>query len=177
VDQLVRTGRKRACRACQIIRVLVTTSFQFPSGLAGGAARCVGAARRLAVLGSLCAAVVLACAAFVPMSASASATPPIDLKVLLVGTSTTEPDVTAWRSALQREGVAFDTLIESSATASGTGYTPIDVSSCPIGTTCQTLSDTASGGTPEAKYEGVVVATAGLGICSATCTSVLSASD
>jgi hypothetical protein len=125
------------------------------------------------VLGSLCAAVVLAGA---PASAAAAA-PRIDLKVLLLGTSKTEPDVTAWQSALRREGVPFDTLIESSATASGTGYTPVDVSSCPIGTTCQTLSDTASGGTPEAKYEGVVVATAGLGICSATCPSALSASD
>jgi hypothetical protein len=125
------------------------------------------------VLGSLCAAVVLAGA---PASAAAAA-PRIDLKVLLLGTSKTEPDVAAWQSALRREGVPFDTLIESSATASGTGYTPVDVSSCPTGTTCQTLSDTASGGTPEAKYEGVVVATAGLGICSATCTSALSPSD
>src|ERR1039458_5416301 len=100
--------------------VLVTTSFQFPSSLAGGAALCVGAVRRLVVLGSVCVAVVLAGAAWAPASASA-ATPRIDLKVLLVGTSTTEPGVVAWRSALQREGVAFDTLIESSATASGTG--------------------------------------------------------
>ncbi|MGO9750691.1 MAG: hypothetical protein ACLP22_04085, partial [Solirubrobacteraceae bacterium] len=132
---------------------------------------------RAAARGLILGALLLACAAFVPMSAAAAAAPRIDLKVLLLGTSTSEPDFAAWQSALQREGVPFDTLIESSATASGTGHTSIGVTSCTGTDPCQTLSDTASGGTVEAKYEGVIVATAGLGICSTTCTSALSASD
>ena len=156
--------------------VSVTGSFHFRGSLARGVAQSNAVVRRLAVLGWLCAAVVLAGAAWAPASAAAAA-PRIDLKVLLLGTSSTEPDFQSWQAALRREGVAFDALIESSATASGTGYTPVDVSSCPVGTTCQTLSDTASGGTPEARYEGVIVATGGLGICSTTCTSALSASD
>ncbi|MGO9752157.1 MAG: hypothetical protein ACLP22_11750, partial [Solirubrobacteraceae bacterium] len=113
----------------------------------------------------------------VSMPAAASAASRVDLRILLLGTSTTDPNFTAWQSALEREGVPFDTLIESSATASGTGYTPIDLTSCTSGTTCQTLSDTASDGTLEAKYEGIIVAVGGLPICSATCSSAVSAAD
>jgi hypothetical protein len=110
-------------------------------------------------------------------SASAAAVPRIDMKVLLLGTSTAEPDFQAWQAALKREGVPFDTLTESSATASGSGHTSIGVTSCAGSDPCQTLSDTTGGATPEAKYEGVIVATAGLPVCSTTCTSALAASD
>jgi hypothetical protein len=72
-------------------------------------------------------------------AASASAAQRIDMKVLLLGTSTTEPDFVSWQDALQREGVPFETIITS------TGHTPI---------TAATLSDTLANGTPEAKYQG-----------------------
>ena len=58
---------------------------------------------------------------------SASATQRIDMKVLLLGTSTTEPDFVSWQAALQREGVPFETIITSP------GHAPI---------TAATLSDT-----------------------------------
>ncbi len=129
--------------------------------------------RLAAALGSIAIAAVVC----VTLPAAASAASRVDLRVLLLGTSTTDPNFTAWQSALEREGVPFDTLIESSATASGTGYTPIDLSSCASGTTCQMLSDTASDGTLEAKYEAVIVTVGGLPICGATCSSALSVSD
>ena len=110
-------------------------------------------------------------------SALPAAVPRIDMKVLLLGTSTTEPDFQAWQAALKREGVPFDTLIESSTTASGSGHTSIAVTSCTGSDRCQTLSDSTGGGAPEAKYEGVIVATAGLPVCSTTCSSALAASD
>jgi len=145
--------------------------------LASGAAQTSAIGRRLAMLGSILTAVVLGGAASVP-AASAATAPRIDLKVLLLGTSTTEPDFQAWEAALQREGVAFNTLVESSATASGTGYTPIAMSACAAGTTCQTLSDTASDGTLEAKYDAIIVATGDLSICpTTTCGSALASSD
>src|ERR1700712_3073342 len=53
-----------------------------------------------------------------PGRSSAAPLPRIDLKVLLVGTSATEPDFVAWQAALQREGVPFDTVI-------GATHTPI----------------------------------------------------
>ena len=42
--------------------------------------------------------------------------PRIDMKVLLLGTSTTEPDFQSWQAALQREGVPFDTIVALAAT-------------------------------------------------------------
>ena len=53
-----------------------------------------------------------------PGRSSAAPLPRIDMKVLLVGTSSTEPDFVAWQAALQREGVPFDTVI-------GASHTPI----------------------------------------------------
>jgi len=95
------------------------------------------------------AAVALAAPVWTPASASAStATPRIDLKVLLLGTSTTQADLPAWQAALQREGVPFDTMIVSSSTS----ITPA------------TLSTTASDGTPEGKYEAVIFAQSGTGM-------------
>ena len=42
---------------------------------------------------------------------SASAAQRIDMKVLLLGTSTSEPDFAAWQAALQREGVPFEAIV------------------------------------------------------------------
>ncbi|MGO9752490.1 MAG: hypothetical protein ACLP22_13505, partial [Solirubrobacteraceae bacterium] len=130
--------------------------------------------RRLAAALS---SVAIALAVCVSLPAAASAATRIDLKVLLLGTSTTEPDFAAWQSALQREGVPFDTLIESSASASGTGHTSVGVTSCTGTDPCQTLSDTASDGTLEAKYEAIIVSVGDLPICTSTCASGLSSSD
>ena len=95
-------------------------------------------------------------------AAAATTTPRIDLKVLLLGTSQTEPDYVAWQTALQREGVPYTSLIESSTTASGAGHTSIGLTSCTGTDPCQTLSDTASDGSPEAKYQAIIVATGNL---------------
>ena len=128
-------------------------------------------------LGSM--VIALALCVSVPAAASAAVASRVDLKVLLLGTSTTEPDFTAWQAALQREGVPFDALTESSATASGAGHTSIGLTpaSCTGTDPCQTLSDTLSDGTLEAKYEAIIVAVGGLPICSTSCSSALSTSD
>ena len=85
------------------------------------------------------------------------------MKVLLIGVSATDPDYTAWQAALQREGVPFDSILTSTA-----GRAQI---------TAATLSDTLGNGTLEGKYEGVIVASAGLETCAATCTSGLANSE
>jgi len=95
-------------------------------------------------------------------AASASAAQRIDMKVLLLGTSATEPDFVSWQSALQREGVPFETIITSA------GHTPI---------TAATLSDTLANGTPEGKYQGVIVSVGNLPVCTATCVSTLSQTE
>src|SRR5271165_6345903 len=95
-------------------------------------------------------------------AASASAAQRIDMKVLLLGTSTTEPDFVSWQSALQREGVPFEAIITSA------GHTPI---------TAATLSDTLANGTAEGKYQGIIVSVGNLPVCTATCVSTLSQTE
>jgi hypothetical protein len=87
--------------------------------------------------------------------ASAAATTRIDLRVLLLGTSATEPDFLAWEAALQREGVPFDTAVDSSAGV----------------LTLPALSDTTSTGVQEGKYEAIIEAIGGLPVCATTCTA------
>jgi Immunoglobulin I-set domain len=94
---------------------------------------------------------------------SASAAQRIDMKVLLLGTSTSESDFQSWQLALQREGVPFQTIITSP------GHTPI---------TAATLSDTLANGTAEAKYQAVIVSVGALPECTGSgCSSTLSASE
>jgi hypothetical protein len=87
----------------------------------------------------------------------------IDMKVLVLGTSASEPDLVSWQAALEREGVPFETIVTSP------GHAPI---------TAATLSDTLSNGTQEAKYQAVIVTTGQLPECTeAGCHSTLSASE
>jgi hypothetical protein len=79
------------------------------------------------------------------------------MKVLLLGTSTTEPDYAAWKGALEREGVPFESIITSP------GHTPIGAA---------TLSNGNEG-----KYQAIIVSVAGLPECTATCVSTLSSSE
>ena len=96
-------------------------------------------------------------------AASASAAQRIDMKVLLLGTSTTEPDFVSWQAALQREGVPFETIITSP------GHAPI---------TAATLSDTLANGTAEAKYQAVIVSVGSLPECTESgCVSTLSTTE
>ena len=112
--------------------------------------------RRLAVLlVSFVSVLVLA----LTSAASASAAQRIDMKVLLLGTSTTEPDFVSWQGALQREGVPFEAIVTSP------GHTPI---------TAATLSNTLANGTQEAKYQAIIVSVGGLSACTTTCVSTLS---
>jgi hypothetical protein len=106
------------------------------------------------------ASVAAASASIAP--AVAGAAQRIDMKVLVLGTSSTEPDLMSWQAALQREGVPFETIITS------TGHAPI---------TAATLSDTMSNGTQEAKYQAVIVSVAQLPICAAECVSSLSQTE
>jgi Immunoglobulin I-set domain len=102
-------------------------------------------------------------AALALTAASASAAQRIDMKVLLLGTSTTEPDFVSWQAALQREGVPFEAIVTSP------GHAPI---------TAATLSDTLAGGTQEAKYQAVIVAVGDLPECGESgCVSTLSSSE
>ncbi len=94
--------------------------------------------------------------------ALASATQRIDLKVLVLGTSATDPNLLSWQTALQREGVPYETIITSPK------HTPI---------TAATLSDTMSNGTQEAKYQAVIVSVGQLPECTSTCVSTLSPSE
>lgn len=94
---------------------------------------------------------------------AAAVTPRIDLRVLLLGATGDEPSFAAWQAQLRREGVPFDALVARP------GHAPI---------TAATLSTTRPDGTPEARYQAVIVATGGLPICSgATCVSALSAAE
>jgi hypothetical protein len=96
-------------------------------------------------------------------AASASAAQRIDMKVLLLGTSTTQADYAAWQGALQREGVPFDSIITSP------GHAPI---------TAATLSDTLANGTTEAKYQAVIVSAGALPECGESgCVSTLSPTE
>jgi hypothetical protein len=96
-----------------------------------------------------------------PASAAAVVTPRIDLRVLLLGTSSTEPDFLAWQGALQREGVKFDAV-------TGTANSTV---------TAATLATMDADGTPEAKYDAVIVSVGGLTDCAATCTSYLTPAE
>ncbi|HEY4280668.1 MAG TPA: hypothetical protein VGM91_20795 [Conexibacter sp.] len=87
----------------------------------------------------------------------------IDMRVLLLGATGTEPTFQAWQAQLQREGVPFDAVVARP------GHTPI---------TAQSLSTTLPDGTQEARYQAVIVATGGLLTCDATpCVSALSAGE
>ncbi len=93
---------------------------------------------------------------------AASAAQRIDMKVLLLGTSTTEPNFVSWQAALKREGVPFETIITTP------GHAPI---------TAATLSDTLPSGTPEAKYQAVIVSVGGLPECTTTCVPTVTATE
>ena len=117
--------------------------------------------RGLACIAALLAALAGVAGLAGPASAATVVTPRIDLKVLLLGTSATEPDFVAWQGALQREGVKFDAV-------TGTANT---------GVTAATLSTTLADGTPEAKYDAVIVSVGGLTDCTTTCTSYLTPAE
>lgn len=107
---------------------------------------------------------VVSMLAMLAMSApvSASAAQRIDMKVLVLGTSTTEPDLVSWQSALQREGVPYETIVTTP------GHAPI---------TATTLSDTLANGTPEGKYQAVIVTVGDLPECGTTCVSQLTPTE
>jgi hypothetical protein len=112
---------------------------------------------------SIALAMTVAVALLMGTAGSASAAQRIDMKVLLLGTSSTESDFQSWQVALQREGVPFQAIITSP------GHTPI---------TAATLSDTLANGTPEAKYQAVIVSVGALPECTASgCSSTLSPSE
>ena len=118
--------------------------------------------RQLSVLIALVALAVTSAGMLAVNAAAATVTPRINLKVLLLGTSTTEADFQSWQAALQREGVPFDTVI-------GPSHTPI---------TSATLSSTLSDGTPVANYEAIIVSVGDLVDCSSgTCVSDLSPAE
>ncbi len=116
----------------------------------------VGSLARLIAVAS--AAVALASMA----PASAGAAQRIDMKVLVLGTSSSDPNLVSWQAALQREGVPFETIITSA------GHTPI---------TASTLSDTMANGTQEAKYQAIIVSVGQLPVCEVSCVSSLSQTE
>ncbi len=120
-------------------------------------------ARARAGLAFLALAIALMVGWGLPGRSSAAPLPRIDMKVLLIGTSPTEPDFMAWQAALQREGVPFDTIV-------GATHTPITAATL----TSPTLAD----GTQVGKYQAVIMAIAGDTDCgTGTCVSDLTAAE
>jgi hypothetical protein len=108
-------------------------------------------------------ALIFAALAMDAATSSAAVSKRVDLKVLLLGTSTTEPDFASWQAALQREGVPFEAIVTSPGHAA---ITPA------------TLSDTLGNGTQEAKYQGVIVSVGGLPECTESgCVSTLAPAE
>ncbi len=101
-------------------------------------------AKPVVVLLSLC------CVLLAAAPSAASAAQRIDMKVLLLGASGSEPSFLGWQAELRREGVPFDQLIATP------GHAPI---------TAATLSQTAAGGVAEARYQAVIVAVGQLPRC------------
>jgi hypothetical protein len=98
----------------------------------------------IVVLLSICLALLAAAAP------AASAAQRVDMKVLLLGTSGSEPSFAAWQTQLRREGVPYDQLIATP------GHAAI---------TAATLSQALAGGIDEARYQAVIVAVGGLPRC------------
>jgi hypothetical protein len=95
-------------------------------------------------------------------SASASAAQRIDMRVLLLGASGSEPTFQAWEAQLRREGVPYSTFIASR------GHTPLRA---------EALSRT-EGGIEEARYQAVIAAVGNLPVCDEEgCHSALSAEE
>jgi hypothetical protein len=102
-----------------------------------------------------------------PGVASAAPLPRIDMKVLLIGTSATEPDFVAWQAALQREGVQFDTVVGATGT-----------STHPLMTAATLTRPTLADGTQEGRYQAIIVAVAGDTDCTVSpCVADLSAAE
>jgi hypothetical protein len=102
-------------------------------------------------LRAIIAALAICCALCAAFGASAAtAAQRIDMKVLLLSASGSEPSFQAWQAQLRREGVPFDQLIATP------GHAPI---------TAATLSQTLAGGIDEAKYQAVIAAVGGLPRC------------
>jgi len=102
-------------------------------------------------LRGITAALAICCALCAGVGASAAtAAQRIDMKVLLLTASASEPSFQAWQAQLRREGVPFDQLIATP------GHTPI---------TAATLSQTLAGGIDEARYQAVIAAVGGLPRC------------
>jgi hypothetical protein len=123
------------------------TPHRRPTAAPGGRRRCprAHAARAWAIrIGAIFALAAWGLSAASAASPTPAPLPRIDMKVLLLGTSTTEPDFAMWQVALQREGVPFDAIVTSTA--------------APNAVSASTLSSTLPDGTPEAKYEAVIVA-------------------
>ncbi len=100
-------------------------------------------AKPVVVLLSLC------CLLLAATASTASAAQRIDMKVLLLGASGSEPSFLGWQAELRREGVPFDQLIATP------GHAPI---------TAATLSQTTAG-VEEARYQAVIVAVGQLPRC------------
>lgn len=118
----------------------------------------------IAVVATISLSVFASSAAAATTTSTTPATPGqrVDLKVLLLGATGSEPSYLAWKAELQREGVPFEAI------AATPGHTPI---------TAATLSNTLTGGIQEAKYQAVILATGGLVVCEETCVSALSSTE
>jgi hypothetical protein len=135
------------------------------SSLKGGGSR-----KRVIVLAGLLAGLVAAMAALgaadaITAAGSESGPPRIDMKVLLLGTGSDEPNFASWQAALEREGVPYKAIITTAA-----GREPI---------TAEALSGTLEDGRPEAKYQAIIVSVGGLAKCheGEECTSTLTSSE
>ena len=108
--------------------------------------------------------VLLACCTLLALaSAPAGAAQRIDLRVLLLGASGTEPTFGAWEAQLRREGVPYDEIVARR------GHTPIRA---------ETLSRRLEGGIEEGRYQAIVVAVGNLPVCEeGGCFSALSSEE
>jgi hypothetical protein len=106
-------------------------------------------------------ALLMAAALLLGLPSAAHAAAPnqqVDLRILLLSATGSEPSYQAWSAALQREGVPFDAIVASTAPA--------------------ITSSTLQSSSTHARYQAIVLATGGLISCDANgCASALSADE
>src|SRR6185312_9988571 len=120
--------------------------------------------RRMRSKSTVAVIVLFACCALLALaSASAGAAQRIDMRVLLLGASGTEPTFLAWEAQLKREGVPYDAIVARR------GHTPI---------AAETLSRSLEGGIEAGRYQAIVVAVGNLPVCEeGGCFSALSTEE
>lgn len=98
------------------------------------------------------------------LAAAAASSPPVIMKILVVDGETSEISYQAITAFLSQIGVPYDAVILSNITPDGSGNRLDGL----------TLSDPSTG---HGEYQGIILTDSTFGVCTSTCTSLMSASD